>query len=154
MKKWVITLLLIITSIMFVAPINASALSISNTLKSVYVLKNLSDIDDVLDDYDQEQNCSVDNSILGDPDDPNSVAWLVQLILNVIKVVGPILVVILSSIDFIKVIVKSDDEAMSKAQKKLIMRLILVLLLFLIPTIVQVLLGMFNITSDPTCGLQ
>ena len=126
MKKGIITILLIITSVMFMSPINTKALSIDSAIssvsESVYVLK---DMDDIIDDGDQEQDCTGANSILGDPNDPDSVAWLVQLILNIIKVVGPILVILLSSIDFIKVIVNSNDEAMAKAQKKLITRLIL-----------------------------
>ena len=91
---------------------------------------------------------------LGNPSDENSVAWLLQQILNFIKVVGPLLVVVLSSIDFAKVIIKSDDDSMAKAQKKLGMRLILAASLFFIPTIVQVLLDVFGLTSDPTCGIR
>ena len=158
MKKTIITILLVITSVMFISPINAKALSVDSAISSVseniYVLEGMDDINDIIDDGDQQQDCTGANSIFGDPNDPISVAWLIQLMLNIIKVAGPILVILLSSIDFIRVIVKSDDEAMAKAQKKLIMRLILAVLLFLIPVIVQVLLGIFGITSDPTCGIQ
>ena len=91
---------------------------------------------------------------LGNPSDENSVAWLLQQILNFIKVVGPLLVVVLSSVDFAKVIIKSDDDSMAKAQKKLGMRLILAASLFFIPTIVQVLLDVFGLVSDPTCGIR
>ena len=77
-----------------------------------------------------------------------------QTLLNYIKVLGPILVIVLSSVDFLKVIIKSDDDAMTTAGKKLGYRLILAALLFFIPTIVEVLLGIFGITSDPTCGIQ
>ncbi len=156
MKKGIITILLIITCVMFISPVNTRALSIDNAISSVYLLTDtdMDNINDIINSGDQQQDCTGANSIFGDPNDPDSVAWLIQLILNIIKVVGPILVILLSSIDFIRVIVKSDDEAMAKAQKKLIMRLILAILLFLIPVIVQVLLGIFGITSDPTCGLQ
>ena len=94
------------------------------------------------------------SALLGNPNDPNSVAWLLQQALNVIRVVGPILVIILSSFDFIRVIINNDDEAMGKAQKKLVMRLVLVALLFFIPTLVEVLLRIFNLTSTATCGIQ
>ncbi len=94
------------------------------------------------------------SSLLGSPSDPDSVAWLLQKLLDYIKVFGPILVIVLSSVDFLKVIIKSDDDAMAAATKKLGYRLILAGLLFFIPTIVEVLLGIFGITSDPTCGIQ
>ena len=159
MKKIVITFLFILTSIMFVSPINTSALSIDSisktTLDNIYLLEKTTtdDANDILDDYNKEQDCTGSNSIFGDPTDENSVAWLITEIMNYIKIIGPILVIIISAIDFIKVIIKSDDETMSKAQKKLIMRLILALLLFLIPTIVNALLALFGISSCTTTGL-
>lgn len=156
MKKSFITIILVLTTLFVVAPINTKALSISDTpFGNVYVLeKGTDEIDDWMGETDQDQTCEGSNSLLGDPDDPDSVAWLLQQILNFIKIVGPILVVILSSVDFIQVIVKSDDEAMAKAQKKLIKRLILAALLFFIPTLVQVILDVFGFNSGATCGLK
>ena len=95
--------------------------------------------------YGNEQN--------GDFTDENSVAWLLQQLLNYIKVLGPILVVVLSSIDFTLCIVNSDDDSMAKAKKKLGQRLILAALLFFVPTISMALLDIFGITADPTCGI-
>lgn len=156
MKKSFITIMLVLTTLFVVAPINTKALSISDTpFGNLNVLVDGTDeIDDWMGETDQEQTCEGSNSLLGDPDDPDSVAWLLQQILNFIKIVGPILVVILSSVDFIQVIVKSDDEAMAKAQKKLIKRLILAALLFFIPTLVQVILDVFGFNSGATCGLK
>ena len=62
------------------------------------------------------------------------------------------MVVILSSIDFAKVIISSDDEAMGKATKKLGSRLILAAMLFFIPLLVEVLLDLFGFTS--VCGIN
>ena len=148
MKRGIIIVLLVIASIFFIAPINTYALE-SNSVSigmqnSSYILSNTINI----------AECNPNNSILGDPTNDGSVAWLVQIALNVIKVVGPILVVLLSSIDFIVVIVKSDNDQFGKAQKKLIMRLILAVLLFLVPVIVQAILQIFGIMGDPSCVLQ
>ncbi len=107
-----------------------------------------------MEGYNGDVDCSGKTGILGDPNDENSVAWLLQQILNYIKVLGPLLVIVLSAIDFIKVIIQSDDESMAKAQKKLIIRLLLAAALFFIPTLVTVLLNIFGITSDPLCGLS
>jgi hypothetical protein len=155
------TFLMIIINFMFIfAPINANALALNdiNVSNSFNILTDgvtsTDDLQDWLDDYNQDQDCEGSNSILGDPDDEDSVAWLLQQVLNYIKIIGPILVVILSSIDFIQVIVKSDDEAMKKAGNKLGMRLILAASLFFIPTLVEVLLDIFGFTSSATCGLQ
>lgn len=83
-----------------------------------------------------------------------SFGWLLQRLLNYIKIAGPILVVLLSALDFIKAIASSEEEALKKAQSRLVIRLIAALALFLVPTFVELLLGLINGISDPTCGLK
>ena len=150
MKKKIITFLLIITCIMFISPINTRALEVSNTNMIFQNTSNL--ITDSI--YVATDECAPTSAPLGDPDCESSVAWLVQLLLNVIKIAGPILVILLSSIDFIVVIVKSDNDQFGKAQKKLITRLVLALLLFVLPVIVEVLLQVFGITGSATAGIN
>ena len=145
MKKGLITILLIAASVMFFSPVNTMALGYNNVViveksESNNILTNTINI--------------AKEPLLGDPSDENSVAWLVQLVFNIVKVMGPILVILLSSVDFIMVIIKSDNEQFQKAQKKLITRLILALLLFLVPTIVEVLLQVFGITGSSTGGIK
>ncbi len=82
-----------------------------------------------------------------DFDDPGSVGWMLNTIFNYIKIIGPILVVLLSSIDFIKAVVGFDEKAMKEAQNKLIIRLVAAVALFLIPTLVQLLLSFINQAS-------
>ena len=144
MKKGIITFLLIVTCIMFISPINTRALEV-NSINIVD--KNESNL------VTNTINIAAD-PLLGDPADENSVAWLIQLVLNIVKVVGPILVILLSSVDFIMVIIKSDNEQFQKAQKKLITRLILALLLFLVPVIVEILLQIFGFTGSATAGIK
>lgn len=111
------------------------------------------EMDEWLDGYDQNQDCG-DNGLLGNVNDEDSVAWLLQKILNYLKIIGPFIVVVMSGIDFTKVIVTSDDDSMKKAQKKLVIRLLLAGSLFFLPQIVIALLDIFGITSDATCGLH
>lgn len=150
MKKGIITLLLIVTCVMFISPINANALEVNSVS---IVEKNESNLLSNTINI-AASKCPPSKAILGDVDCEDSVAWLVQIIFNIVKIVGPILVVLLSSIDFIMVIIKSDNDQFQKAQKKLITRLVLALLLFLIPTIVQVLLQIFGITGSVTGGIK
>ena len=74
------------------------------------------------------------------------LGWLLNLILGYIRVIGPILVVLLSAIDFIKAVLGTDEKAMKEAQSKLVIRLICAVALFLVPTLVQVLLSFINQT--------
>lgn len=75
------------------------------------------------------------------------VGWMLKTILNYIRIIGPILVVLLSAIDFIKAVVGTDEKAMKEAQSKLVIRLVAAVLLFLVPTLVELLLSFINATT-------
>ena len=83
-----------------------------------------------------------------------SVYQLLQTLLDYIKILGPILVVILSAVDFISAVASSDEEAMKKAQHRLVIRLIAATALFLVPTFVQLILDLIGGIADPSCFLQ
>ena len=149
MKKFISVFMCIFILACMILPVRVSALSGFDSEK-ISISNKL--VDNVgMQGYNQAQNC---NTLLGNPSDPNSVAWLIDKILSYATIAGIALVVILSSIDFAKVIVKSDDDEMAKATKKLVTRLVLAALLFFVPTLTSVLLGLFNLTSDVTCGIQ
>lgn len=104
-----------------------------------------------LDGLNQKyDNCSQ----LIDTKTEGSFGWLLQKLLNYIKIAGPILVVLLSALDFIKAIASSEEDAFKKAQSRLVIRLVAALALFLVPTFVELLLGLINGINDPTCGLK
>ena len=114
MKK--VLLVLICISCFIFTPVNTMALDNSNINSFVEIaataqVTSTSDIDDWSNKYNKEQNC---NTLLGNPNDSNSVAWLLKQLLKYGTIVGILLVVVLSSVDFAKVIVKSDDEAMQR----------------------------------------
>lgn len=78
------------------------------------------------------------------------LGWLLNTILNYIRIIGPVLVVLLSAIDFIKAVLGTDEKAMKEAQNKLIIRLVAAVALFLVPTLVQLLLSFINAS---TCSI-
>ena len=51
-----------------------------------------------------------DEAILGNVQDSNSVAWLLQKIFNYLKIIGPSLAIILGAIDFIKTIILFSEN--------------------------------------------
>ena len=75
------------------------------------------------------------------------LGWLLNTMLNYIRIIGPVLVVLLSAIDFIKAVVGFDEKAMKEAQNKLIIRLVAAVALFLVPTLVQLLLSFINAST-------
>ena len=160
-KKILIVVLIMVLGFLFIKPvdtyaykkINQSNTTIKHSLaKGQKGKKNNNDSKKKPSPYLKEYNC---DSFLGNPKNEDDFAWLLQEIFNVVKYVGPFLLLVLSSIDFAKTIIQNDDESMQKAQKRLFTRIILVLLLFFIPDLVMVIMGIFGIvTTDPTCGIE
>lgn len=103
---------------------------------------------------DSKIECTGNKGILGDVNNDESVAWLLQKILNYIKILGPMIAIVLGSLDFVKAIITSDEDSMKKSQKRFINRLIAAIILFFIPLLVEILLELFGFTSDITCGLK
>ena len=153
MKLKKIIVLLFVISIFPLKPIKVDAYAYkTSSISSTFFILDEEDIDIGFNenDYNNDQNC---NSIFGNPNDEESVAWLIQEALNIIRIVGPLLVLVLSSFDFIKVILNGDEKAMKDAQRKLGIRLILAACLLALPSIVAWLLEFFKITNS-TCGIN
>ena len=152
MKKKTLIYVLLTIGIMFFNTTNVYAKEKNINFNDNKIVQNIEIVNHTfLSPLFQIMDCSGETSLLGNVNDPNSVAWLLQKILNYIRVIGPFLVLILSSLDYVKAIFSSDDESLSKAHKKLITRLVLAASLFVLPTLVSVLLNVLGFTSSGTC---
>ncbi len=104
------------------------------------------------EDETDKKNCQY---VFGDPADESSVAWMVQKFFNYVKIIGPLLVIVLSSIDFAKSTLLSDSENMRKTTKKFTTRMLCAVLLYFIPLLVTFLFNLINnSTGDQTCGIM
>lgn len=139
MKKLLIVLVLII-----------SIFSISNL--KVFAANNESDKNveiNYLDGQTESLNC--DGLFTEDG------LSLIKEILNWIRIITPILLVLLVAIDFSGAVMSQDNNALSKAAKKVVPRMIGAGLLFFVPTIVRAILSMdgiadsITIPDDPLC---
>lgn len=84
------------------------------------------------------------------------IEWL-QWVLDVVRVGGLILAVVLGITDYVKATFASKEDSMNQANKNFTTRLLCLGILFLIPTLVEFLLTLLNIgvtATDPTCGLK
>lgn len=82
--------------------------------------------------------------------------WL-QWLLDVIRIGGLVLAVVLGIADYMTATFASNEEGMSKANKNFSTRLLCLAILFLVPTLIEFLLTLLNIgvtAKDPTCGLK
>ncbi len=72
----------------------------------------------------------------------------VGYILMVFKIVIPILLIVFGMIDLGKAVIASKDDEIKKATKSLLIRAISAIVIFLIPTLVGVLMGIVGNFSD------
>ena len=77
-----------------------------------------------------------------------SIWQLVGYFLLVFKIVIPLLLIIFGMIDLGKAVISSDDKAVSKAAKSLLMRVIAGVCIFLVPTIVSLVFKMVGNFGD------
>ena len=93
--------------------------------------------------------------ILGDPNNEDSFAYMIQRILNYIKILAPLLVVLLSGFDFAKNALSGDQDEMKKATKKLGIRLACAIGVYLAPLLTGFLINFINNSSvDSTCNIK
>lgn len=81
-----------------------------------------------------------------------------QEIVNIIRIMVPILLIVFGTIDFGKAIFAGDENEMKKAQSRFIKRLIIAIGFFIIPSILQLLLNIaakvWNIQDPSFCGIK
>lgn len=75
------------------------------------------------------------------------VFGLVKFILRVICIVVPVVMILLGTIDLFKAVTAGKDEEIKKRQKALITRLIAGIIVFLVPSIVSLLMGLIGQSS-------
>lgn len=106
----------------------------------------------VLADYNSNEEKEDCEGLFGDPDDDDSFAHLLQLAFKIIKYAGPLLCIVFSSIDLVKTVVADDKDAMSKTVKKCLKRVVLALILFFIPTLINYIFPLLGFYG--TCGIN
>ena len=87
--------------------------------------------------------------------DGGELKELLQTVLDYIRIAGIALAVILQIADYVKAIFGSNDDSMAKANKRFVTRLIAIGLLFLVPSLLNFILSLFEISgsSTGTCGI-
>ena len=128
MKKNIILLLLLL-SILIILPVKAyetesSSLTSSLTRSGGYsALTSCSDID-----VNHIKACGCI---------PAGVADITSKLYFLLRIIGPILLLIIGGIDMAKAVTAQDEKSIAKAQKKLVNKFIAAAAIFLVPTVVK-----------------
>lgn len=78
---------------------------------------------------------------------------IVRKALNFLKFLVPIIIIGLTMIDFLKAIIAQDNKEINKAGNKLVKRIIIGIIIFLVPTILEFVLDLAGIPFG-TCGIK
>lgn len=76
---------------------------------------------------------------------------VVKFILMVIQYVVPVVLIIFGSIDLIKAVIAGKEDDIKKNQQTLFKRIIAAVIVFCIPLIVSVVMGLIGSTEWKTC---
>ena len=82
----------------------------------------------------------------------DSTQSIIDWIMNLVRLGGVILLVVLGMLDFIKAAASGEQEEMKKSKSKFVKRLIACVVLFFVPIIVDILVGLVNLGSGESCN--
>lgn len=164
MKKTSKAIFIIIILMVFLVPLSSvhadpASSIVDNNWETAEKLKEAAEESNKKEDEKQtalkEEDVVDCHGIFGDPSKEDSTIYMIQKVLNYIKVLAPLLVVLLSGIDFAKNAMSGDQDEMKKATKKLVTRLACAVGVFLAPFLTGFIINFINKTSrDTTCNIK
>ena len=136
-----------------IASANQSCYQIKTGDKVTYYDENE---EEITDEKEFESRCmsykTVDCSIFGSPSEPKSLISFLNKLFWIISILGIILLVIMTMVEFIKALTGSDDSGLIKGFKHTLVRIVAVIILLLLPTIITFILTLVNRYSDYKIG--
>lgn len=95
------------------------------------------------------------SSFLGSPDPKlngqNDPAYYLTFAFKVIRYIAIIILIVLSTMDFLSAVASHDDDELKKAMNKTIIRIVLCIVIFLLPTLIAFILRLINNKAIDLC---
>ncbi len=76
------------------------------------------------------------------------IMYYAKLILKILQIAVPVGLIIFGTIDMAKAVIAGDEKKMKEAQKPFVKRIISAVIVFLIPYIVQVVIGLVTSNTE------
>ena len=105
-------------------------------------------------DMDLDQITNSCEGILGNPEVEESPAWYLQIIFEVMKYIAILILIALSTLDFVGAISSHDDNKIKDAMRKTVIRLICCVIIFVLPVLIKFILTFLDVYSPSTCGIE
>ena len=96
-------------------------------------------------DFDAKFTCT---ELFGDSNDENSLAYMINMILGYVRIIVPILVIIFGLFDLGKAVIASKEDEMRKAQSTFIKRVLIGVVVFFVPTVVNIVMELADIVWE------
>lgn len=96
-------------------------------------------------DTDAKITCT---DLFGDKNDENSLAYLISSVMDIVRIVVPILVIVLGLFDLSKAVIASKEDEMKKAQTIFIKRVIIGVVVFFVPLLVDLVMELADIVWE------
>ena len=114
------------------------------------VKANCFDVDYIykLDPVEEDLDC---DGLFGNPNEEGTVAHFMNDIFEIMKWVAPLLCLAFSVVEFVKAAASQDKEALNKAFSKTIKRIVLALVMFFLPKLINVIFPLIGFYG--TCGV-
>ncbi len=93
------------------------------------------------------------DSILGSTENPNEPAYYLNFAFNILKYAAIVVLFVFTILDFAKATTSDKDDALKKALQSTIKRIIICIIIFFLPTLINFVLSLLGVVDDPTCGI-
>lgn len=134
MKKVVLTLFLILMGFTINTGIVYAAGESTNSNGTLNISADAGNVDNK---GFEKTSTTDDCGVFGDPNDQKALAFYLQQVFNVIRFLGPVLVLVMTIIDLVKVTAEQkQDGELQKVGVKTLKRLIYAVIIFMLPTLI------------------
>jgi len=93
-------------------------------------------------------------TLLGNPDDDGTPAFYMVIAFTVMKYAAIIILIVVTVMDFIGAAASQDNDALKKAMEKATTRIILCVIIFILPTLIEFVLKYIAETNEGLCGIK
>lgn len=103
-------------------------------------------------EWETGNNCESYLGLITDDTDP---AYYLNFAFQLLKYAAIVLLLVFTIVDFVKAVTSNKDDALKRALQTAVKRLIIAVIIFFLPTIINFILDLLGIIStDPTCGIE
>ena len=98
-----------------------------------------------------------DPTFAGDTENPPSIAYIINQILAYVRILVPVAIILLGSLDFAKAVIASKEDEMKASQNRFAKRIVIGVAIFLVPTFVNIIMNVARYAwgdNYPSCTIE